>query len=419
MKHTGPPPFGFEWNEDTLRLVEHEARVRRHAFELYAELLNKSAVAKKLNEIGYLTRKGRKWSDVGVDRLLSCSSARGLYAVNKTALNAAGERIEKPQDEWEFVECTPIVSKELWEQVQTALAEESAVRRPSDTFTHLFTGLLFCRCGARMNAASSSPKYVCAECGNRIPMTDLENVFLEEITSFLHSQKGVATESISGDPELAQQHELLRRMEKESDRIDEEISKAERLYEDGRITVERFESIHRPLQDKHRAVQRELGKIKAKLARLKSKHPLDNIPQFDPRDLRTRWPDIPMKERRNIARAFVDKIVVSNDEIEFIHRFRNSSERTAKSQQSPAPTSSGSKTDEASTEPFSIPLPKPGHRCPRTGMTRSRLNELILPTERNNYRPPVESVSLCPRDGGKGTRLIIWQSLKAYLEKRR
>jgi hypothetical protein len=130
---------------------------------------------------------------------------------------------------------------------------------------------------------------------------------------------------------------------------------------------------------------------------------------------RNRWRDIAIKERREIARAFVERIIVPDDEIEFIYRFRGSSERSAKSQQSPAPTSSGSKTKEASTEPFSIPLPKPGHRCPRTGMTRSRLNELILPTERNNYQPPVESINLCPRDGGKGTRLIIWQSLKASL----
>ena len=48
-------------------------------------------------------------------------------------------------------------------------------------------------------------------------------------------------------------------------------------------------------------------------------------------------------------------------------------------------------------------------------MTRSALNELILPSERNHFRPPVQSKSLRKREGGKGTRLIIWQSLKDYL----
>jgi hypothetical protein len=47
-------------------------------------------------------------------------------------------------------------------------------------------------------------------------------------------------------------------------------------------------------------------------------------------------------------------------------------------------------------------------------MTRSELNELILPNERNGYRPPVESISLRKRAGGKGIRLILWQSLNDY-----
>jgi len=66
-------------------------------------------------------------------------------------------------------------------------------------------------------------------------------------------------------------------------------------------------------------------------------------------------------------------------------------------------------------EPLYIRLPKPGQQCARTGMTRSALNELILPTVRNSYRPPVESKCLRKREGGKGTRLIVWQSLKEYL----
>lgn len=52
-------------------------------------------------------------------------------------------------------------------------------------------------------------------------------------------------------------------------------------------------------------------------------------------------------------------------------------------------------------------------------MTRSALNELILPTEKNSYLPPVESKCLRKREGGKGTRLIVWQSLKEYLARQK
>jgi len=130
--------------------------------------------------------------------------------------------------------------------------------------------------------------------------------------------------------------------------------------------------------------------------------------------LKKRWPGISLPLRRDIVRSFVHRIIVSDDEIDFSYRFRDSSERTAKPQHSPAPTNSPLPSD----EPLYIRLPKAGQRCSRTGMTRSALNELILPSERNAYNPPVESKCLRKREGGKGTRLIVWQSLKEYLERR-
>jgi hypothetical protein len=69
------------------------------------------------------------------------------------------------------------------------------------------------------------------------------------------------------------------------------------------------------------------------------------------------------------------------------------------------------------TLPETIRLPKPGHLCAWTGMSRSKLNELILPCEANDHRPPVRSVCLRKRGAVKGCRLIYLASLLSYLEK--
>lgn len=416
MRHTGNAPFGFEWKGDQLCVVEGEARTRRIAFELFAKLQNKVEVAKRLNELGHRTRRNNEWRDVTVARILSCPSAHGLYAVNKTTLDSSGKRIEKPQDEWDFIQCPPIVSAELWNAVKAVLANETAPAPSAATSSPAFTGLLFCSCGARMNVSTSSSKYVCAQCGNRIPVSDLENAFLDEVASFLHTRRRTAAEIISGDPDLAAQRQLLQRTQQKARDLDEEISKAERLYMDKRISVERFEKLHRPLEENRRAIQRELGKIKARLTRLESKPSTGGTaPPFDPTALRNRWPQMSATSRREIARLFVQRIVVAKDEIEFSHRFRDPSERTAKAQHSSPPTNKESSGEAVGEEPLYIRLPKPGQLCVRTGMTRSALNELILPNERNSYQPPVESKCLRKREGGKGTRLIVWQSLKEYL----
>ena len=65
-------------------------------------------------------------------------------------------------------------------------------------------------------------------------------------------------------------------------------------------------------------------------------------------------------------------------------------------------------------QPEFIRLPKRG-QCPITGLSRSKLYDLISPNEGNGFKPQVLSVSLRRRGQTKGTRLIVLQSLLDYL----
>ena len=75
-----------------------------------------------------------------------------------------------------------------------------------------------------------------------------------------------------------------------------------------------------------------------------------------------------------------------------------------------APASAASTTSEREF----LRLPKSG-QCPITGLTRSKLYDLISPNEDNGFKPPVKSVSLRKPGQIKGTRLIVRQSLLDYL----
>jgi hypothetical protein len=65
--------------------------------------------------------------------------------------------------------------------------------------------------------------------------------------------------------------------------------------------------------------------------------------------------------------------------------------------------------------PEFIRLPKPGTLCRWTGLSRSKLNELILPSPLNSFKPPVKSLSLRNRGQVKAVRLIVLDSLLGYL----
>ena len=62
-----------------------------------------------------------------------------------------------------------------------------------------------------------------------------------------------------------------------------------------------------------------------------------------------------------------------------------------------------------------IRLPKPGTLCSWTGLSRAKLNELILSNQANNFKPPVKSICLRKRGATRGTRLILLESLMDYL----
>lgn len=66
-------------------------------------------------------------------------------------------------------------------------------------------------------------------------------------------------------------------------------------------------------------------------------------------------------------------------------------------------------------EPEFLRLPKAGELCPYTGMARSAINELVLPTERNKNKPPVKSFCLRQKGAKTGIRLIDYKSLVSYI----
>ena len=62
-------------------------------------------------------------------------------------------------------------------------------------------------------------------------------------------------------------------------------------------------------------------------------------------------------------------------------------------------------------------LPQPGTKLPGYGLTRGTLNELILPSEENGYKPPVRSLVIKKRAAARGIRLVHKPSLDAHLSR--
>ena len=70
----------------------------------------------------------------------------------------------------------------------------------------------------------------------------------------------------------------------------------------------------------------------------------------------------------------------------------------------------------AASQPRYVRLPPQGEVCPFTGLSRGKINELILPNSRAHDTPPVKSFILPNRGKNqKGVRMIVLSSLLGYL----
>jgi site-specific DNA recombinase len=205
----GSAPFGYQWKDKKLVPNPTEAPVRKLLCEVFLETRRKLTTARILNERGYRTRRGDKFTVSTVDRLLRDPVAKGLRIMNYTTQRGKNVKL-KPESEWVYVDVEPIVSGELWAQVNQIRAEQREKnKRPGRKVVHLFTGIVFCGCGGKMYVPSNSPKYICWQCRKKLPVDDLEAIYREQLKEYFVSSETVAEHLRDVDSVVAKQQELL------------------------------------------------------------------------------------------------------------------------------------------------------------------------------------------------------------------
>lgn len=314
----GAAPFGFQWKDRQLVPHPEEAPVRRLLYELYAEHKRKKAVARILNERGYRTRKGTKWSDTTVERLLSDPSAKGVRRANYTRSTGQGRRWQlKPEKDWVLVPIEPIVPAELWDQCNALLQNgRQAHPRNGRPATHLFTGVVFCHCGQKMYVPWNGSKYDCSRCHTKIAIQDLDAVFQEQLRSFFLSPEDVARHLGQADEEIKAKEEQLTALEAEHGKVRQEMEKIYRLYVGDQISPGGFGRTYRPLEERLKSLGDELPRLQGELDFLKVQYLSQDEILAETRDLYDRWPSLTAEEKRAIIEAIVERVQVGKEVVE-------------------------------------------------------------------------------------------------------
>lgn len=312
----GQAPFGYQWVDKKLVPHPQEAPIRRRIYELFLEHQRKKTVARLMNEAGYRTRSGTKFSDTTVARLLEDPIAKGVRRANYTKSLGTGAKWElKPEEEWVYSEVEPIVPEELWERCHYMLETQRANRRPARKTAQLFSGLAFCACGAKMYVPSNSPKYTCAKCRNKIGVEDLEEIFHEQLKAFLFSPADVRAYLDQADQQIRQRTELMQALAAEERKTRQEMDRVYRFYMDDQISGEGFGERYRPLEQRLRQIGDEIVTVQSEMDFLRIQYLSSDEILSEAQDLHARWPQLSFTDKRKIIENVVENIIIGQDDI--------------------------------------------------------------------------------------------------------
>jgi len=324
-------PYGYKVEEGKMVLHPEEAPIRRQAYELFLQQRRKYAVAQMLNEKGYRTRKGRLWEETQVKDILTDASAKGVYFFNRAKRVGPWKHVPKPESEWGRIDCQPIVSEELWQQVNQILEEQSKKwKRPGRLPSQTFGKLAWCTCGGKMYARTDSPKYICRKCGNKITIADLESVFHEELKAFFADSTKLAGQIVQAEQNLKAKESLIAVHQQAIQKIREEMKQTHRLYVEGHITPQGFGEFYKPAEERLNQLVVELPKLQAEVDLLKVNRLSAEDIMAEAGTLYNRWPKLPLDDRRKIAEAVCEKVVIGQGAIDITYSCLPTSEEPCK-----------------------------------------------------------------------------------------
>jgi len=313
----GQAPFGYQWVDKKLVPEPKEAPIRKLLFELFLETKRMRTVARMLNERGYRTRNNSKFSDNTVNRLITDPIAKGTRRANYT--KSLGDKKHwnlKPSSEWVFTEVEPVVSEEIWNQCNQIINDQKKTQHPpARRAVYLFAGVTACECGDKMYVPSNSPKYTCRKCRNKIGTDDLEDIFHEQLKTFIFSPTEIENYLNGANQSLQEKELLLTNLVQEQKSTTQEMEKLVKMCTSGEMPEKGFGRHYQPLQERLDQIEYQIPELEGEIDFLKIQFLSGDEIIHEARDIYARWNTLDPEGKRRIVEAVTESIIVGKDEI--------------------------------------------------------------------------------------------------------
>ncbi|HEY40306.1 MAG TPA: recombinase family protein [Dehalococcoidia bacterium] len=163
---TGIGIYGYKWLKEYKKRIpiEHEAKIVQRMFEMVVSGISCFKIAQILNRESIPTKSGKRWEARTVSRIVRNPGYTGTTYFGVTA---GRERKATPKESWHVLtNVTPaIISEELFEQAQAALARSKELHPGRPQHEYPLTGFAVCGyCGSPLVGACLSKRYRYYKC---------------------------------------------------------------------------------------------------------------------------------------------------------------------------------------------------------------------------------------------------------------
>lgn len=316
-KVMGAIPYGYrKKGKDSIELHPEESVIRKEMFELYLEHQRYGAVARMLNKKGYRTKRGKKFSDTAIKRLLKDPIAKGIRKSRFTKTIGTGKIELRDPKEWFLHDAPAIVSEELWQEVNDIINKyESSKTQPMNRKLNLFTGFIFCECGGKMYVPTSNPKYTCKKCKRKIPKDDIEDIFKSQLKQFLVSEKDIERYFESSQKEVKNKEKELEVVQKNIEQLNLKITKLFELHEQGQIETSRFNEFYREPNEQLKQLEQTIPTLKNEIKILKDHSKSSEFILQEAQSLYDNWDNLEDNEKRKVIETITKDIIIGEQEV--------------------------------------------------------------------------------------------------------
>lgn len=314
----GSASFGYRWLEGELVPDETEAPIRKLIHEIFLETRRKKTTAQLINEQGYRTRNGSKFTDTTIDRLLKDPTAKGTRIANYT--KSLGEKKHwklKPKEEWIEVPCPQVVSEEVWNECNAILSAQHAKRAVTGPkASHLLSGFIYCECGKKMYVFTENPAYKCKACKRKIDVADIDAIYHEQLKSFFLTNSDYNSLNSDVQNNIQEKEKLLKVMQSEYDKLYKQVQIQTEMRVNNELSKEDFAKFYKPSEQRLRQIEKQMPEIEAEIDFQKIHRLSMDVIVEDGKELYNKWTILPFEEKRLIIEEITNKIVIHSDTID-------------------------------------------------------------------------------------------------------